>query len=170
MSRTVSHYEVMKAITADVASPDIRAHKSDAAARPFLVAEKSRDERWITFGLFLLSCLYLWLFGRYTAIDTDEGITLQAAQRILEGQVLYRDFFSYFTPGSYYLTALLFKICGSSMLVARTALAFCGSLLSVLIYLLARRVCSRRVSLLTASLIALTCFPYRFLVLHNWDS
>jgi len=160
----------MKAITADVASPDIRAHKSDAAARPFLVAEKSRDERWITFGLFLLSCLYLWLFGRYTAIDPDEGITLQAAQRILEGQVLYRDFFSYFTPGSYYLTALLFKICGSSMLVARTALVVYGGFFTVFTYLMARRVCSRRCALLTACLVILTCLPWRFMALHNWDS
>jgi hypothetical protein len=43
-------------------------------------------------------------------MDPDEGIILQGAERILRGQVPYRDFFSFFTPGSYYLLALLFKI------------------------------------------------------------
>ncbi len=103
-------------------------------------------------------------------MDADEGIILQGAQRILDGEVLYRDFFSYFTPGSYYLLAGIFKIFGSSMLVARTAVALYGSVFPVVSYGLARRVCSRRAALVTAGLVTLTCLPYRFLVLHNWDS
>ena len=59
-------------------------------------------------------------------MEPDEGIVLEGAQRILRGEVLYRDFFSYFTPGSYYFLALLFKVFGSSFLVARTALVFFG--------------------------------------------
>jgi 4-amino-4-deoxy-L-arabinose transferase-like glycosyltransferase len=120
--------------------------------------------------LFLAGLAYTLLFRRSTSVDPDEGIILQGAQRILRGQVLYRDFFSFFTPGSYYLLALLFKVFGSSMLVARTALAVYGGLFPVLTYLLSRRVCSRRVSLITACLVIFTCLPYRFLVLHNWDS
>lgn len=120
--------------------------------------------------VFLLSAGYLWLFRRSTAMEPDEGIILQGAQRILHGQVLYRDFFTFLTPGSYYLHALLFKIFGSSFLVARTALVFYGGLFSVFTYLMARRVCGRRVSLITASLVTLTSLPWRFLVLHNWDS
>ncbi|MGA2475434.1 MAG: glycosyltransferase family 39 protein [Terriglobia bacterium] len=103
-------------------------------------------------------------------MDPDEGIILQGAQRIVQGQVLYRDFFSFFTPGSYYLLALLFKVFGSSMLVARTALAAYGSFFSVFTYLLARRVCSRWVALAAAYLVTWTCLPWRFMILHNWDS
>jgi Dolichyl-phosphate-mannose-protein mannosyltransferase len=103
-------------------------------------------------------------------MDPDEGIVLQGAQRILQGQVLYRDFFSYFTPGSYYVLALLFKAFGSSMLVARTAPAVYGSLFSGFTYVIARRVCSRWSALLVAYLVTITCLPWRFLVLHNWDS
>ena len=94
----------------------------------------------------------------------------QGAQRILRGDVLYRDFFSFYTPGSYYLLALIFKLFGSSIVVARTALALTGGVLSSLIYLLARRVCSRPISLFAASLATFTSLPFRFLVLHNWDS
>jgi 4-amino-4-deoxy-L-arabinose transferase-like glycosyltransferase len=127
-------------------------------------------ERHFALLVFLASFLYLYLFRDYTAIDPDEGIILQGAERILRGQVLYRDFFSFFTPGSYYLLALLFKIFGSSILVARNALVCLGSILSVITYLLARRVSSRWVALVTAALTTLTCLPLRFLVLHNWDS
>ena len=79
---------------------------------------------------------YLWLFRRYTSMEPDEGIVLQGAQRILRGEVLYRDFFSFFTPGSYYFLALLFKVFGSSFLVARSALVFFGGIYSAIAYLL----------------------------------
>ena len=107
------------------------------------IPEHSHLDRYLAISTFLLSILYLSLFRRYTWLDPDEGIILQGAQRILDGQVLYRDFFSFFTPGSYYLLALIFHICGNSFVVARTALTIMGSLFSPITYLLCRRVCSR---------------------------
>src|SRR5712692_1463744 len=98
--------------------------------------EKSRPERFIALALFALSFLYLCVFRHYTAMEPDEGIVLQGAQRILAGQVAYRDFFSFYTPGSYYALALAFRISGSSLGVARTVLALAGAILSVLSYLL----------------------------------
>ena len=121
-------------------------------------------------SLFVLSAAYLFLFRRYSMMDPDEGIVLQGAQRILGGQVLYRDFFSFFAPGSYYLYALLFKLFGSSIIVARTALAVIGAGCSVISYVLARRVCSHAAAILLGIVVTLTTVPYRFLVLHNWDS
>jgi len=142
----------------------------DLGAKSLLLPEKLPLERWVALGVFTISLFYLCLFRRYTSLDPDEGIILQGAQRIVQGQVLYRDFFSFFTPGSYYLLALLFKVFGSSMLVARTALAVYGAFFSVFTYLLARRVCSRWVALAAAYLVTWTCLPWRFMILHNWDS
>ena len=136
---------------------------------PF-VPERTRWERWVALGVLALSFLYLCLFRRFTTMEPDEGIVLQGAQRILRGQVAYRDFFSFYTPGSFYLLAGLFRIFGNSLIVARTALAFSGSISSVVTYLLARRVCARSTALVTAALVTLTALPFRFLVLHNWDS
>src|ERR1700747_3708869 len=93
------------------------------------------SERWIALVIFLLSFSYLCIFRRYSWVDPDEGIILQGAQRILDGQVLYRDFFSFFTPGSYYLVALVFRVFGDSYLVAHTALALLGAALSPITYL-----------------------------------
>lgn len=132
--------------------------------------EQVPAERGVTLLLFLLSFLYLCLFRRFTSMEPDEGILLQGAQRILAGQVLYRDFFSFYTPGSYYGLALLFRMFGSSLMVARTALALTGAVLSLITYLLARRVCSRPIASTMAALATFTALPYRFLVLHNWQS
>jgi 4-amino-4-deoxy-L-arabinose transferase-like glycosyltransferase len=127
-------------------------------------------DRNLAIGLFLATLAYLWIFRRYTSLEPDEGIVLQGAQRILRGEVLYRDFFSFFTPGSYYLLALLFRIFGSSFVVGRIALVFVGGIYSVVTYLLARRVCSRGSALFAAGIVTLTTLPYRFEILHNWDS
>ena len=134
------------------------------------IPEQLRSERWIALATLLISFLYLWLFRRYTWIDPDEGIILQGAQRILDGQVLYRDFFSFFTPGSYYLLAICFRVFGDSIIVAHTLLAIFGAACSPLTYLLARRVCSRSTSLLVTGLVLVTAFPMRFVSVHNWDS
>lgn len=134
------------------------------------VPETAPSELLISGLVLLASIAYLCMFRSYTTIEPDEGIILEGAQRILNGQVLYRDFFSFFTPGSYYWTALLFKIFGNSFDVARSALVVLGGVMAVISYLLSRRVCSRQVATLVTGLTTLTALPYRFLVLHNWDS
>jgi hypothetical protein len=80
----------------------------------------------------------------------DEGIFLEGAQRIVRGQVPYRDFFTYFTPGSYYWIALRFKLLGTSLFAGRVILLAYGGTLSLVLYMLARRTCSRRVAALAA--------------------
>jgi len=135
-----------------------------------LLPEAIASERWIAAGIFALACFYLSDFRRYCAMDPDEGIILQGAARILHGEILYRDFFSFITPGSYYLLAFLFKMFGNSLIVARTALAAYGGIFTVFTYWMARRVCARWVALMAAYLVLVTCLPWRFTVLHNWDS
>src|SRR5258708_20343305 len=68
--------------------------------------------------VFLFSLAYLCAFVRYSSLEPDEGILLQAGQRILEGQIPYRHFFSFYTPRSFYLLAASFTISPASFLVA----------------------------------------------------
>jgi len=146
------------------------AEQIEASPRGVVRPELDRNDRAIAACIVAVTITYLWIFRRYTTMEPDEGIVLEGAQRILRGEVLYRDFFSYFTPGSYYFLALLFKIFGSSFLVGRTALVFFGGVYSTVAYLLARRVCSRMSAIFVAGIVTLTTLPYRFEVLHNWDS
>jgi 4-amino-4-deoxy-L-arabinose transferase-like glycosyltransferase len=120
--------------------------------------------------VFLLSLGYFCAFVRYSSLEPDEGILLEGGQRILDGQIPYRDFFSFYTPGSFYLMAALFKVFGNSFLVARMSLATAGAACSVVTYLLARRVCSLDFALFAAALATVSGVAYRFLVLHNWYS
>jgi hypothetical protein len=155
--------------TDEVPSGAVRSTASQEA-EGVAVPERSLADWGIATLAFAGSALYFVLFYKYSLLNGDEGIILQGAQRILQGQVLYRDFFSFLTPGSYYWTALFFKLFGSSILMARAVLVFEGGLLSVLTYLLARRVCLRWSALLAAYFVTITCVPFRFVVLHNWES
>jgi hypothetical protein len=131
----------------------------------------SPASRWletsVPFLIFVICLAYLCLFLRYSTLEPDEGIVLQGAERILHGEVPYRDFFSFYTPGSFYFIALLFRIFGDSFAVARLSIAFSGAACSVVTYLLARRVCSRTTALLVAALATTAGAAFRFLVLHN---
>jgi 4-amino-4-deoxy-L-arabinose transferase-like glycosyltransferase len=121
--------------------------------------------------LIFLGCLgYLCLFRHFTSMDPDEGILLQGATRVLDGQVPYRDFFSFYTPGSFYFLAAPFRVFGNSFLVARMSLALIGASCSVVTYVLARRVCSRAISVLAAVLATTVGTAFRFEVLHNYYS
>src|SRR5215469_2583178 len=135
-----------------------------------LVAKQRFSERTVGLLLFLAAMLYMLAFRRVVNMEPDEGIVLQGAQRILNGQVPYRDFFTFYTPGSFYFTALLLRVFGDSIITARNALVAFGALFPVITYVLARRTCARSISLLIAILVAINTAPYRFLVLHNWDS
>jgi 4-amino-4-deoxy-L-arabinose transferase-like glycosyltransferase len=132
--------------------------------------EEPKLEWIIALGLFLFAIGWLYPFHNYTLLNADEGIILQGAQQILAGQVPYRDFFTFYTPGSYYWTALLFRLFGDSILTARAALLVYGGLFAILTYFLARRVSNRWASVLAAYVAVVVCLPYKFVVLHNWDS
>ena len=167
LSAIDQHEAARKPVIGNSAPPQ---EKTEPGVAGFGRPESSRTDQALALGLFALSFLYLLIFRRHTSIDADEGIILQGAQRILDGQVLYRDFFSFFTPGSYYLTALILRVFGDTFLAARTAVVFIGAAFAPITYLLARRVCSRQISLLITGLMTATAVPVRFLVLHNWDS
>ena len=67
-------------------SPDSARRVPDTAT---YFPEESRSERYLALVVFLLAFFYLCIFRRATSIDLDEGIILQGAQRVLDGQVLY---------------------------------------------------------------------------------
>ncbi len=134
------------------------------------VPEDDRSELLIALIVFFLTCLYLWPLRDWVWFNADEGFSLVGAERLLRGQVPYRDFFAFYTLGSFYQTALLFKVFGDSLIVARTALLTYAGTFAAITYLLTRRMYGRPAALFATGLLVLGCMPVRFLVLHNWDS
>jgi Dolichyl-phosphate-mannose-protein mannosyltransferase len=62
-----------------------------------------------------VTSLLLWLYGDLLVFTNDEGILLEAAQRMLRGQKLYVDFFGYMSPGSYWLHELALRLFGATL-------------------------------------------------------
>jgi hypothetical protein len=69
----------------------------------------------------------------------DEGIVLAGADRVLHGQIPYRDFWSMYPPGQFYTLAFLFRLFGSSVLVERIYDLAVRSLLALCAFLVTRR-------------------------------
>jgi hypothetical protein len=71
--------------------------------------------------------------------DLDEGYFVQQATRVLHGQIPYRDFETFYTPGLAYLHALLFGMFGGPSLVAPRVVALVArAALALLLFALAR--------------------------------
>lgn len=66
----------------------------------------------------------------------DDGLQAYGADRVARGAVLYRDVFTIYGPGRYYLTALAFKILGTDMLTYRLVMLFLWALTAVVAYYL----------------------------------
>ena len=62
-------------------------------------------------GLLLFGIGLIWLlsFGRHGINWIDEGFALNGAQRIADGDTLYRDFFAPYGPGRYQLLGVAFR-------------------------------------------------------------
>jgi hypothetical protein len=78
----------------------------------------------------------------------DEGLMLQAAERIANGELPYKDFWWFYPPGQPYLLAGLVKVFGTSLLWWRVVRVLTNAAVALLVYLLARREAGRGLSLL----------------------
>ncbi len=85
----------------------------------------------------------------------DEGLMLQAANRIADGEVPYRDFWWFYPPGQPYLLAGLVKIFGPSLVAWRVVRVLLGGVVAVFVYVLARREAPRGIALLAWAVAAL---------------
>ncbi|MGA2628822.1 MAG: hypothetical protein ABSG54_01295 [Terriglobia bacterium] len=119
-------------------------------------------------AVILASLFFFSWFYRLPLSETDEGIVAVGAERILRGQVPYRDFFSELGPASFYLQAAIFKILGTHVGAMRLTAWLLGGIISGLIYLLARRVVTGAAAFLPSAVFALVCYPATYRVSHHW--
>lgn len=84
--------------------------------------------------LVVFSLFVLLLFFNRGFICHDEGHILHAAQRMINGEIIYRDFHFLYTPGSVFLTAFAFRIFGESILTGRILMLVLAILSTILIF------------------------------------
>src|SRR5215469_4534611 len=93
-----------------------------ALRQPARVADLERVKRPVRLAVVIFLVLVtagLFFHGRRVAATNDEGILLDAAQRIRQGERPYTDFWTYMSPGSYWLQATVFRVAGVSQLTGR---------------------------------------------------
>jgi hypothetical protein len=90
----------------------------------------------------------------------DEGLMLQAAARIADGQVPYSDFWWFYPPGQPYLLAGLWELLGPSLLWWRVLRVLSDAGVAVLVWTLARRGGASPLVALAAWLVAALAMAY----------
>ena len=102
----------------------------------------------------LFAILYYLPILRWLLWLGDEGVVLNGAVRILDGRVLYRDFFEILPPGAFLIPAAWMTVFGSDFLSARTFSAAVIAAIATLLYLAARLASGNR------ALAALLALPW----------
>lgn len=92
----------------------------------------------------------------------DEGLVLLNATNVLNGDVPYKDFWTIYSPGYYYMLAFVFKVLGATVLVARIFDLVQRAILALAIYLTARRFAPGLLSLLPFAFAVLWLGSIRF--------
>jgi len=106
------------------------------------------------FALLALAVPMLLVQLKSPASLYDEGLVLLAAERIRHGEIPYRDFWTLYAPGYYYVVAALFSVVEPTVLAARWLDSLLRMALVVVAYLLARSLTSRWVAVVPAACIA----------------
>jgi len=86
----------------------------------------------------------------------DEGYFLDLASRIQHGQLPYRDFDTYYTPGMFYLNSAVLSLFGANVMPPRLLMAGVRVACALLAYLLARRLAGPAFAAVPAILIAVS--------------
>lgn len=100
--------------------PSTRAARSGQAVTSPVGRWRWRLAEVVASALLVWVGLHYWLtyFDRGTNL-LDEGSQAAQAARILRGDLIYRDFLTVVTPGSYYTVAWLFRVFGPDLMVLR---------------------------------------------------
>jgi len=123
---------------------------------------RSRDIK-IAVGIFLVSSLYFLTYANHGMNIWDEGVPLNGALRMFDGDRPIRDFTSY-PPGRYFLYFFAMKIGGINVQSPRIAIAILSGAFSALIWIMGRRVGLKKSSIIPPFLFLLTpmYYYYRF--------
>ncbi len=96
------------------------------------------------FGFWLTGSLFLFAFGFLTDVTSatlfmSEACYLQTVNRVLTGEILYRDVWFGTSPLPVYLTVALATLFGAEALLVKAIMALCLTLTGLLSYRIARQ-------------------------------
>jgi MFS family permease len=98
-------------------------------------------------ALFVAGIVVSGVTALHGVQPNDEGLMLQAVERIVRGQVPYRDFWWFYPPGQPYLLGGLRELAGPSLLTWRILRVLADATVALLAFSLASRGAGPRLSL-----------------------
>src|SRR5581483_2110597 len=99
------------------------------------------------FGLLLLCQLAYLGSGIGQVVNAyDEGFAVYGAARIVAGDLPYRDFWTIYAPGQFYVLATLYRVFGETLLIERLWDTVVRFALALLVYLVTARLTSPRIA------------------------
>lgn len=134
-----------------------------------------RQPAWTDLGLFFGSAVYLYLnlftnSGIPYLLSGDQVFFWLYAQRLLNGECVYRDFFQFTPPGTDLVFCSLFKIFGTRIEVANWVVLVLGVVLCWLCFRLSLFVMRRSAAIATAALFLVLLFGKMLNATHHWFS
>jgi hypothetical protein len=113
----------------------------------------------IALAVFVISLGYFLSYARY-GLAYDEGYLLDGVEKVMEGQVIYRDFHHTYAPGRFYLVAAAFEAFGKSLLVERYIFALLQALKCSLAFLIVWAITGNGFALVAPVLIMMAPGPW----------
>ena len=113
--------------------------------------------------VLFLSCMLCVLFApiKIPFFCYDEGFAVFNAARIMDGDVPYKDFWTIYPRGQFYVLAVIYKIFCTSLLVARIYDTIVRFVIVISAYLIAKKITSHTLALLAfADSYAYAVFPF----------
>ena len=118
---------------------------------------------FLYFSLFVDGHAPLWLSG-------DQTIFLLNAERLLHGQVMYRDFFQFTLPGTEFVYLAFFRIFGMRAWIPNVSLILLGIGLTACMVLISNKILHRKNVLLPALLFLVCSYHAMLNATHHWFS
>lgn len=107
---------------------------------------------WLAGALIAATAIIQFFWMDTTVGNYDEGLVLFGADRVLRGDIPYRDFWTLYGPGSFYVLAGLFRVFGEQVLVERGFDIVSKTTIIVLSFLIVRSFGNRATAFVAAAL------------------
>ena len=149
-------------------STDISFPTADRSAAP-------THQKWLVPLILLAGCAFLYL-QVFVLPDIphvasgDQAIYLHHAARMLEGQLIYRDYDHFTTPGTDVLYAALFKLFGVKAWIPQAMLILIGVLTAWLVVEISKKVITGSAAFLPAFLFLTLPYTSYLDATHHWYS
>jgi hypothetical protein len=111
------------------------------------------------FWIIFFSTIFLLFFFNRGFLYHDEGYILHAVQRMIDGEIPYRDFNFIYSPGILLVLFSFFKIFGETILVGRIVVLVTQIISAGLIYKLAKKINSDNAFAIFSTIIFLIFGP-----------